>query len=322
MSTKRPKREAEVFYAYLRQHGLKKTYQRDLILDTFLSSEGHLSVEEVYALVKKRDKKIGVVTVFRTLKSLVACGIAREITLGNGVTRFEHAYQHPRHHHIICTRCHRIIEYVCPELDRIQNQVIQKYQFQPTDHRFQTFGTCKDCSQDRAVRPAPKYDTERVFARDALKMALAMENRCLEFYRDWARRNQDPGGRTVLEQICREEEAHIAGLNQKLQEIVQQETGLADAPMFLHFDPDALGKLIPELSGYEKMGELRLDDLASLGFVLKLNRNTVEYFKEYTNFFPDTLGRQILLQFVAQEEDHCNLVQQRIEQLTSSPGVY
>src|SRR5512136_3272706 len=118
MQMRKLKEETEVFYAYLRQNGLKKTYQKDLILETFLNTEGHLSVEDIYALVKKRDRKVGIVTVFRTLKSLNACGIAREINLGDGLTRFEHCYQHPVHHHIICTKCLRVIEFLSPELCR------------------------------------------------------------------------------------------------------------------------------------------------------------------------------------------------------------
>src|SRR5512136_183198 len=105
MQMRKLKEETEVFYAYLRQNGLKKTYQKDLILETFLNAEGHLSVEDLYALVKKRDKRVGIVTVFRTLKSLAASGIACEINLGDGLTRFEHRYRHPEHHHIVCTQC-------------------------------------------------------------------------------------------------------------------------------------------------------------------------------------------------------------------------
>src|SRR5512146_1410068 len=218
MPNRKLKEETELFYTYLRQHGLKKTYQKDLILETFLNTEGHLSVEDIYALVKKRDKKVGVVTVFRTLKSLTACGIAREITLGDGLTRFEHSYHHPHHHHIVCTECHRAIEFVCPEPERIQDEIIQKYHFQPIHHRFQTYGICEDCREHRPVVEIQKHDTERIFARDAAKMALAMEIRCMEFYRDAAKRNQDSAGKEVFERMIREEESHIAELNMKVDE--------------------------------------------------------------------------------------------------------
>lgn len=318
MSMRKLKEETELFYSYLRQNGLKKTYQKDLILETFLSTEGHLSVEDIYALVKKRDKKVGVVTVFRTFKSLTACGIARETTLGDGLTRFEHSHHHPHHHHIVCTECHKAIEFVCPELERIQNEIVQRYHFKPIHHRFQTYGVCEDCREHRPVVETPKHDTERIFARDAVQMALSMERRCLEFYRDSARRNQDPGGRELFEQISQDEEAHIAGLNEKLEEIVRQEKDLARAPIFLHFDPCELEKLIPDLSKYEKSGEFRLDRKASAELALVLNRGTANFFKEYADKFAETQGKQILLQFAAQEHNHCDLVQQRLEEALAS----
>ncbi len=320
MPLRKLKEETELFYSYLRQNGLKKTYQKDLILETFLNTEGHLSVEDIYALVKKRDKKVGVVTVFRTLKSLTACGIAREINLGDGLTRFEHSYHHPNHHHIVCTECHRAIEFVCPELERIQNEIIQKYHFQPIHHRFQTYGVCEDCRERRTVAEVQKHDTERIFARDAVKMALCMENRCLQFYRDAANRNQDPSGKEALEQMIREEEAHIGELNMKLEEIVGQEKDLESAPIFLHFDPCDLENLIPDLSRYESNGEIRLDARSSVELASKLNRSAADFFKAYSDRFSETQGKQIFLNFSIQERNHSDMMHHRLMQSTAAPG--
>jgi Fur family transcriptional regulator, ferric uptake regulator len=320
MPMRKLKEETELFYSYLRQNGLKKTYQKDLILETFLNTEGHLSVEDIYALVKKRDKKVGVVTVFRTLKSLTACGIAKEITLGDGLTRFEHSYHHPHHHHIVCTECHRAIEFVCPELERIQNEIIQKYHFQPIHHRFQTYGICEDCREHRPVAEVQKHDTERIFARDAVKMALCMENRCLEFYRDSANRNQDPGGKEIIERMVQEVEAHIVDLNLKLEEIVAQEKDLEYAPIFLHFDPCELEELIPDLSRYESGSEIRLDAKASIELALNLNRAAADFFKSYAGRFAETQGKQVFISFANQEGNHCDLMRQRMEQLLASPS--
>jgi Fur family transcriptional regulator, ferric uptake regulator len=306
------KEETELFYSYLRQNGLKKTYQKDLILETFLNTEGHLSVEDIYALVKKRDKKVGVVTVFRTLKSLTACGIAREITLGDGLTRFEHSYHHPNHHHIVCTECHKAIEFVCPELERIQGEIIQKYHFQPIHHRFQTYGICEDCREHRPAVDIQKYDTERIFARDAIKMAICIDSRHLEFYRDAAKRNQDPEGKGVFERMAHEEEKHLTDLNAKLDEIVSQEKDLENAPIFLHFDPCELEVLIPNLSIYETASEFRLDGKASAELALTLNRSSSDFLRAYADKFEETKGKQILQAFATQENAHSDLIRQSI----------
>lgn len=314
MSVRKLKEETELFYSYLRQNGLKKTYQKDLILETFLNTEGHLSVEDIYALVKKRDRKVGVVTVFRTLKSLTACGIAREVALGDGLTRFEHHYRHPLHHHIICTECHRAIEFVCPELERIQGEILRKYNFQPVDHRFQTYGLCEDCREQRTPAEGPKHDTDRIFARDAVRMALEVAAHFLEFYRSAERRNQDPEGKGVWARMVEEEERQIAGLGGRLDEIIRQEKELESAPVFLHLEPRRLESLLPDLAGYERDGEFRMDARASLGLAQALGRASAEFFRAFAEQFGDTQGKQIMLAFAGQEESHADAVRQALEQ--------
>src|SRR5258706_3531468 len=62
--------EQEVFLKHIQKKGLKRTTQRDLILDIFLRTEDHLSSEDLYRLVKQADPSIGQTTVYRTLKLL------------------------------------------------------------------------------------------------------------------------------------------------------------------------------------------------------------------------------------------------------------
>jgi Fur family ferric uptake transcriptional regulator len=310
MSMRKLREETEFFHSYIRQckPPKKKTRQKDLILETFLNTEGHLSIEDIYELVKKRDKTIGIVTVFRTLRLLVECGIANKVTLEDGLTRFEHGFHHPHHHHIVCTKCQKTIEYVCPELERIQNEIIQKYNFQPERHLFQTYGVCEDCLEKRDVEEIQEYDTERIFARDALKMVLYMEKRCLEFYRDSAERNQDPGGTKLLERMIGEGQRHIEELNTRLNEIIGQEENLELAPLFLHFDPCELEALLPDLSKYESAGEVRMDEKASTELVVSLNRRVAEFFKAYAEKFAETQGKQVFLNFAHNEEAHVDFI--------------
>ena len=79
--------EMQVLTDYLRERNLKMTPHRELILDTFLNDEGHRSVEDIYRSVKQLDPRIGYTTVYRTMKILMECGLAREIDLADGITR-------------------------------------------------------------------------------------------------------------------------------------------------------------------------------------------------------------------------------------------
>src|SRR6266508_1074793 len=86
--------EQEVFLKHIQKKGLKRTSQRDLILDIFLRTEAHLSSEDLYRLVRQRDSSIGQTTVYRTLKLLTEAGLAREVRFVDVITHYDHNYKH------------------------------------------------------------------------------------------------------------------------------------------------------------------------------------------------------------------------------------
>ena len=108
--------QKKIFAAYLKKKKLKITRQRQVILDNFLKTEGHLSTEELYNQVRQKDRSIGYATVSRTMKALTDAGLAREIALGGSLSRFAPLYKRPHHHHIICVECQQAIECLSPEL--------------------------------------------------------------------------------------------------------------------------------------------------------------------------------------------------------------
>jgi Fur family ferric uptake transcriptional regulator len=140
--------EQTIFIEHLQRSGLKRTSQRDLILDVFLRTEDHLSSEDLYRLVQKEDPSIGQTTVYRTLKLLTEAGLAREVRFGDGRTHYEHNYKHQHHDHMICTQCGKIIEFYSAELEAIQDAMAAKYRFEPTQHSLRILGTCADCRRE------------------------------------------------------------------------------------------------------------------------------------------------------------------------------
>ncbi len=146
--------EQEVFLAHIQQKGLKRTAQRDLILDVFLRTEEHLSSEDLYLLVHKEDASVGQTTVYRTLKLLAEAGLAREVRFGDGMTHYEHNYKHEHHDHMICSNCGKIIEFYSAELEAIQDAMAAKHKFEVEQHLLRIIGICADCR--RAKRDAEK----------------------------------------------------------------------------------------------------------------------------------------------------------------------
>ena len=99
----------DVLQRYMAQHGLKSTRRRSLIIDTFFSVGGHLSVEELWNKVRQQDARVSVATVYRTMKLLSRCGLAHARNFGDGQTRYEAAAGRHHHDHLICTHCGTIV---------------------------------------------------------------------------------------------------------------------------------------------------------------------------------------------------------------------
>jgi Fur family ferric uptake transcriptional regulator len=137
--------EQEVFLKHIQQQGLKRTAQRDLILEVFLRTEGHVSGDDLYRLVHDEDSTVGQTTVYRTLKLLTDAGLAREVRFGDGRAHYEHNYKHPHHDHMICSECGKIIEFYSPELEAIQDAMAAKHKFELTSHLLRMIGVCGDC---------------------------------------------------------------------------------------------------------------------------------------------------------------------------------
>lgn len=141
-------REAEdIFHAHLRKVGLKHTAQRDTILRTFVETRDHLSTDELFRLVKKKDAGIGFTTVYRTLKLLTECGLASEVAFHDGVMRYEHQFYRRSHHHMVCTNCGSSVEFFSPEIEKVETEVGRKHHYRTTRHSFQIFGLCENCAK-------------------------------------------------------------------------------------------------------------------------------------------------------------------------------
>ncbi len=140
---KRTKKKA--FRDFITQKGLKSTRQRDIILDAFLSSERHMSIEDLYLKLRAKHPSIGYATVYRTLKLFAESGIAREIHFGDGQTRYEHVAEGEHHDHLVCTHCGAIAEFENETIEKLQDEVAKSHDFVIETHKLELYGICAKC---------------------------------------------------------------------------------------------------------------------------------------------------------------------------------
>src|SRR5258706_14641517 len=114
----------ERWRAYIQDHRLNTTAQREAIVEQFLRTRDHVSIDELLLKVRKRHPKVGYATVYRTLKLLVDSGLAVERQFGDGQARYEVVGDH--HDHLICVKCGLILEFEDDEIERLQDRIASR----------------------------------------------------------------------------------------------------------------------------------------------------------------------------------------------------
>lgn len=134
-----------VFKQYLKEKGMLSSKQREQVLETFMKARSHLAIDDLYNAVRKKNPKIGLATVYRTMRVICDCGLAGEVDFGDGVRRFEHKYQRQHHHHLVCIKCGKVIEVASSEIERLQKKLAKQHNFAPTKDTMKIFGICSKC---------------------------------------------------------------------------------------------------------------------------------------------------------------------------------
>ncbi len=133
--------------AYMLERGMRTTEQRRVIIDALLASGPHVSIEQLTAIVKKDNARIGYATVYRTLKMLTECGVVHERHFDDGIARYELARTGHHHDHLICTQCGRIVEFENRNIESLQRGVAAAHGFRLTHHRHELYGVCHQCDE-------------------------------------------------------------------------------------------------------------------------------------------------------------------------------
>lgn len=137
------------FSSYLRRKGLKMTEQRRQIIEAFFGTNGHVSVEELYLKAKEINASIGFSTVYRTLKLLKEAGFARQVDFDQRA-KFEKWLKDKKHHdHLICAECGKIVEFLEPTIERMQDEIAKRFGFVLLSHRMELFGVCRSCRRKK-----------------------------------------------------------------------------------------------------------------------------------------------------------------------------
>ena len=151
MSSPAGREERQVLTAYLTRNRLKRSAQREAILNAFVKAGHHVSVEDLLEIVRRRHPHFGRTTIYRTLKLFKEAGLASELLFGSEA-RFEPVWNRDHHDHFVCVACGEIFEFQSPDIERLQDEIAASLGFVIEGHRHHIFGRCGKCAL-KAPRP-------------------------------------------------------------------------------------------------------------------------------------------------------------------------
>lgn len=122
--------------------GLRMTGQRRIVARVLQESDDHPDVEELYARASKVDEGISLATVYRTVKLFEETGILERLEFGDGRSRYEDA-EREHHDHLIDINTGKVIEFVDPEIEALQEKIAAKLGYELRGHKLELYGVPK-----------------------------------------------------------------------------------------------------------------------------------------------------------------------------------
>ena len=120
------------------------TPQRILLFELIQQNPGHLHVEELYKLARKKDPKINLSTIYRTLHEFKKAGIVHELHLEEEHHHYE-TTEKGVHHHLICGKCGAVIDFLWEKIDEMKKQITKKYGYSVSHIKLEATGLCHKC---------------------------------------------------------------------------------------------------------------------------------------------------------------------------------
>ena len=127
----------------LREHRARVTPQRVAILRAVQSSGSHPDADAVHRQVSMEHPHISRDTVYRTLSMMEEKKIIGSVLYVGNAKRYDPNTS--RHHHLVCIRCRKILDFRAEEFDRLDPPAHTVSRFQVLRTTVQVEGVCEDC---------------------------------------------------------------------------------------------------------------------------------------------------------------------------------
>jgi Fur family transcriptional regulator, ferric uptake regulator len=289
----------------LTEKKLKKTSQRDLIWTALLASKGHPSVEEIRDNLLAQGHRIGLATIYRTIKILLESGYVRQSKL-LGMTRYETVVNQPNHLHFICNSCGSTVEFPSRKIENLIKRATTQNDFEERYSRYAIFGLCKSCQRklQKTAGLSQEQRLQTTVVRDALELTLAIERRGYTFYTNASRKTKNGSGRLMFQRLAAEESDHLRRLQEERESLLEKHEWLKREPARLPLSRKIVEEIFPQKELLKIEVKDETSDLDALNIAMNLERRSHQFFTDFAMQISDANGRKIFMDFAKDEESH------------------
>ena len=127
----------------LEANGQRFTEQRAAVYKFLVGTDSHPTADDVFTSVRADIPDISLATVYKSLETLVGCGLAMKLTYGDGSARYDGRTD--PHHHARCLACDRVID-IPGRLDSVTLERLGRVDgFAVEGYRLELVGYCPSC---------------------------------------------------------------------------------------------------------------------------------------------------------------------------------
>jgi len=156
------------FKSLIEADGNDRLQDRLNIIDVFMGTEEHITLEQMYSLLREKGYDYDPEFVRQCMKRMVDLGFAQKKQFEGQPVRYEHHHLGRHHDHLICTKCGKIEEFANEDIERLQLKIAAQQGFHMLQHRMEIYGLCSEClAQRKPLMPlAMAKPGERVVVKE------------------------------------------------------------------------------------------------------------------------------------------------------------
>ena len=127
--------------------GARNTRQRTAVVSVLRDMDYFASAKKIHEELTRRDYKVGLTTVYRTLQSLAEINAVDVLHMHTGETLYRHCASSHHHHHVVCTNCGKTTEIDGGPVEQWAAEQAVEHGYRLTNHTAEVFGLCPKCQE-------------------------------------------------------------------------------------------------------------------------------------------------------------------------------